>query len=267
MPAIVGDDHAGAGGARHFSDVRVVDASPGRQVASGGCAASAADRPPAGRARRSARRPRLRAGEARPPGSVGTPAGRRVATEKNSRQQCQAVAGSFAIFSATACIPTARGRSGDRSRPAPPAARWCRGTGLRPPVTFLLDQRRHIEHRPGSAVTVGRATKRLPIRTSRGPGATRSRRTPVSSSVISSSVPGTSAARSRIPAGITTRPALSMVLRMALEYHRAGSDPAASQARPRSEVGDRPARGRWCRFPPGPRREWRATARAWLAST
>src|SRR5688572_24946707 len=47
---------------------------------------------------------------------------------------------------------------------------------------------------------------------------------PVSSSMISSSAPGVRRARSRIAAGMTTRPALSMVVLMASIYH-----PAAAQ--------------------------------------
>ena len=69
------------------------------------------------------------------------------------------------------------------------------------------------------APTVGRATRRRPTFTRRGRAAVRVRRRPNSSSVISSSDPGARPARSRSAAGITTRPALSMVVRMALQYH------------------------------------------------
>src|SRR2546430_16096926 len=70
-----------------------------------------------------------------------------------------------------------------------------------------------------SRPTVGRATRRRPIFMSLGPMATRSRRMPRSSSVTSSSDPADKTARSRMAAGITTRPALSMVVRMAGLYH------------------------------------------------
>src|SRR5712692_4021702 len=66
---------------------------------------------------------------------------------------------------------------------------------------------------------VGRATVRRPTFTRRGPGATRCKRIPESSRVMSSSEPATSPARSRIDAGITTRPALSMDVFMPLVYH------------------------------------------------
>jgi hypothetical protein len=51
-----------------------------------------------------------------------------------------------------------------------------------------------------------------------GPVATRSRRIPSSSVVTSSSAPGERPALSRIAAGITTRPTLSIVVRMASTY-------------------------------------------------
>ena len=66
--------------------------------------------------------------------------------------------------------------------------------------------------------TVGRATSRRPTLISRGPAATRSMRIPNSSVVISISDPAARPTRSRIPAGMTTRPALSMVVRMPLSY-------------------------------------------------
>src|SRR5207247_7478132 len=69
------------------------------------------------------------------------------------------------------------------------------------------------------ADTVGRATHRRPTRTNRGPGTLRTSRTETSSAITSSWVPGRSRYRSRMAAGITTRPALSMVVFMALRYH------------------------------------------------
>ena len=69
------------------------------------------------------------------------------------------------------------------------------------------------------AATVGLATRRRPTFTSRGPAAVRVSRMPSSSSVISSSEPGARPARSRRAAGMTTRPALSMVVRMVSVYH------------------------------------------------
>ena len=68
--------------------------------------------------------------------------------------------------------------------------------------------------------TVGRATVRRPTFTRRGPGATRCRRIPNSSAETSSSAPALNPILSRTAAGITTRPALSMVVRMVIEYHR-----------------------------------------------
>ena len=53
------------------------------------------------------------------------------------------------------------------------------------------------------------------VRVNRGADATRSIRIPRSSCVTSSSAPGENPARSRSEAGITTRPALSMVVLMA----------------------------------------------------
>ena len=76
-------------------------------------------------------------------------------------------------------------------------------------------------------LTLGRATRRRPIFTSVGPGATRRSRTPSSSSVISSSEPGVNPARSRMAAGMTTLPALSMVDRMASGYHATPHDSPA----------------------------------------
>ena len=69
-----------------------------------------------------------------------------------------------------------------------------------------------------SGATAGRATSRRPIFISFGLAATRSSRIPSSSVVISSSEPGERPARSLICAGITTRPALSMVVRISLLY-------------------------------------------------
>jgi hypothetical protein len=66
---------------------------------------------------------------------------------------------------------------------------------------------------------VGRATVRRPTFTSRGPGATRCSRMPNSSAETSSSAPALNPILSRSAAGITTRPALSMVVRMVIEYH------------------------------------------------
>ena len=66
---------------------------------------------------------------------------------------------------------------------------------------------------------VGRATSRRPTLTSLGPEATRSILTAESSNVSSSSAPAESPARSRIEAGITTRPALSMVVFIPSHYH------------------------------------------------
>ena len=66
---------------------------------------------------------------------------------------------------------------------------------------------------------LGLATSRRPTLISFGPAATRSSRTAPSSSQTSISTPGASPARSRIAAGMTSRPALSMVVRMALDYH------------------------------------------------
>ena len=70
-----------------------------------------------------------------------------------------------------------------------------------------------------SAGTVGRATRRRPTFTSRGAEAMRSRRMPSSSFVTSSSAPGDNPARSLTAAGMTTRPALSMVVLMPSIYH------------------------------------------------
>src|SRR5262249_29779932 len=60
---------------------------------------------------------------------------------------------------------------------------------------------------------------------------------PPSSSTISSSEPGTKPARSRIAAGMTRRPALSMVARIPLIYHRPGRPRQPEPARHTLTVG------------------------------
>src|SRR5439155_2861479 len=67
--------------------------------------------------------------------------------------------------------------------------------------------------------TVGRATRRLPTRTSLGPGTLRTRRTAPSSMLTSISVPGDRPARALIAAGMTTRPPRSMVVFIPSTYH------------------------------------------------
>ena len=67
--------------------------------------------------------------------------------------------------------------------------------------------------------TVGTATSSLPRRTSFGPETARAMRTAPSSYATSISVPGFKPAISRIWEGITTRPALSMVVFMPSTYH------------------------------------------------
>jgi hypothetical protein len=72
MPPVVGDDDSGAGCTRRFGDVRVVDPPSGGALIRANTSCSRSVTASAGIRRNSG--------------------GRRVATEKNSRQQCQAVA-------------------------------------------------------------------------------------------------------------------------------------------------------------------------------
>src|SRR5436309_13762398 len=69
----------------------------------------------------------------------------------------------------------------------------------------------------------GRATRRLPRRTSWGPATARTSRMEKPSIIISSSAPAVRPSRFRTSAGMTTRPALSMVVVMGVAYHASDS--------------------------------------------
>ena len=76
--------------------------------------------------------------------------------------------------------------------------------------------------------TTGRATSQPRRRTKRGGGAADVSRTDVSSIESSSAVPARNPRRCRTAAGITTRPALSMVVVIPLQYHLYGTSSRAS---------------------------------------
>ena len=210
----------GADGARDFGDVRVVDAAAGDVVARRG----AQHRQPVGRRQV----------------VHGHPSEHFLLQQRRGVRRCDAVLRRQPRRDREeleAAVPRRRGFGdallGDRVeerlrgralRPevdeARPAARWCRGRRSRPAVPLVLDQRLDVDRRAAVGAAPW-AARPAAVRPGRAAGPARRARAgcPSSSSVISSSEPGDSPARSRIAAGITTRPALSMVVRIPLRYH------------------------------------------------
>ena len=148
--------------------------------------------------------------------------GKRVLTEKNSRQQCHAVAGRGISARRPRAESTARPDSAARSRPGRPAARSCRGTRSRPAIPLVFDEGRDIDDRPRVRFD-GRARNEAAadfdqLRTGRPSLES-------DAEIIDGHLepaPGVKPAFSRRAAGITTRPALSMVVFMPSEYHAEG---------------------------------------------